>query len=185
MTDKQIADQNPSQGQVKAEVAFSQLPDANVKVGKITKWAGPPEPVKRDTPLIPPKLTGMIEFNGEHEVNAAKFGLYPVRITRMHGDGTPGSVVGPYGKILEHGQEYELPANVAYQLAIDKCAVFLFEGKTKEDIKFIEEAKRRGFEVHTPRPKPAAPDERPWLKRKKTWMHDPGDAKMDAALANF
>ena len=74
------------------------------------------------------------------------------------------------GRLLEHGQEYELPGNIAYQLVSDKSAVFLFEGKTKEDIKFMEEAKRCGFEVNTPAPKPAPVDDRPWLKRKSSWM---------------
>jgi len=44
---------------------------------------------------MPPTLTGMIEFNGNHEENGAKYGFYPVRMTRIHADGTPGSVVGP------------------------------------------------------------------------------------------
>jgi len=168
MSDRQIA--NPGIGATKAEMAFQQLPDVNVRVGKITKWSGAPAQVKRDEPLIPPKLTGAIEFNGNHEENAGRYGLYPVRITRTHADGEPGSVVGPYGKILEHGQEYELPGNVALQLVSDKCAVFLFSGATKEEIRFIEEAKRRGFEVNTPAPKPAPVDDRPWLKRKSSWM---------------
>jgi hypothetical protein len=169
MTDKEIA--NPGLGGAKAEMAFGQMPDTNVSVTKITKWSGAPEQVKRGTPLIPPQLTGMIEFNGEHEANAAKYGLYPVRITRTHADGEPGSVTGPYGKILEHGQEYELPGNVGLQLVVDKSAVFLFSGKTAADIKFIEEAKRRGFEVNTPAPRPAPVDDRPGLQRRKSsWM---------------
>jgi hypothetical protein len=146
------------------------MPDTSVSVAKITKWAGAPEQVKRDTPLIPPKLVGIIEFNGKHEENAAKYGLYPVRMTRTHADGSPQGVVGPYGKILEHGQEYELPGNIALQLVVERQAVFLFTGKTKKDIEFIEEAKRRGFEVNTPAPAPAPVDERPWLQRKSTWM---------------
>lgn len=170
MTDEQIA--NPGTGGTKAVMAFQQLPEAHVSVGKIEKWTGEPPPVKRDTPLFPPELLRKmpLEFNGEHEKNAAHFKLYPVRITRTHADGTPSDVVGPFGRILKHGKEYELPGNVGGQLVGDKQAVFLFSGETKEEIEFMEEARRRGVEVHTPAPKPAAVDERPWLKRKKGWV---------------
>src|SRR5438552_610036 len=123
MTDKQIAAANPSAGQIKAEIAFGQLPDVNMKVGKIEKWPGAPAPAKRDEPLIPPALLGrVIEMNGNHEENAAKDGLYPVRITHTHGDGSPSDIVGPYGKILQHGHEYELPGGAALQLATQKSA---------------------------------------------------------------
>lgn len=134
--------------------------------------------VPRNTPLIPPALSrGVVEMNGDHEKNALDVGLYWVRVHHRHNDGSPSSVVGPYGALLEFDNEYELPGGAALQLVGQGSAVFLFSGADKAELEFIERAKQMGYVVEAPRVKAEDRPEFQFLKKKKSFVQDSLDPK--------
>ena len=175
LDDAVIAD--PGVGGRTAEMAF-QGPDTDVTVGlspnpRRIEFTGTPPPVQPDKPLFPPSLLGrQLEWSSKNglEKDAEEYGLFWVRITQTHSDGTPGGVTGRHGVLLNFGDEVQLPGNDAALLVGQGSAVFLFEGSTRDDVEFVKKAEKLGYKVEPPRLKRIDRPEYSHLKKGKSWM---------------
>lgn len=155
------------------------MPDANVRETtnpRRHEWTGPPPKVPKNAPLIPRDLwsdRGPVEM-GDINKQIMEHGLYWVRVHHHNSFGEPRPVVGPFehGGLLEYNHEYELPGGCALQLVGQGSATFLFSGKDKEEIEFIEQAKARGYTVEAPRVKPSERPQFQFLKKKKNFVSD-------------